>query len=123
MNGGKLTRIEMGTVFSAKDLRKYRDEYCLSQEYIANLLEMHQSTYQRIESGKIKLSTNHIEKLTNIFSKISWPFIKSGNSSGEVELMKKIIAQLEKRIEELEEKVTRKNLKIEELKKQIDTSL
>lgn len=114
----------MRNIFSFENLRKYRDEHCLSQEYIANLLEVNQSTYQRMESGKIKLSTNHIEKLVNIFNRISVPFNRlNKDSTNKVELMKKAIIQLEKRIEELETNLIIKDLQIEELKKQIDVSL
>lgn len=123
MDNNKPTRSEIRDITCGEDLRKYRDEHCLSQEYIASLLEVNQSTYQRIESGKIKLSRNHLKKLINIFNKVSWPFTKSANSNNEMELMKKIIIQMEKRIEELDETVNRKNLKIEELKRKIDPSL
>ncbi|WP_029274764.1 helix-turn-helix transcriptional regulator [Pedobacter borealis] len=120
MDTKKLTRSEMKQIFCGQDLRKFRDEKCLSQEYIANLLEINQSTYQRIETGKIKLSMELIAKLTAIFNNPLSSF-EEADTSNEVELMKKTIIQLEKRIEELEEKVSRKNLKIEELKKRINT--
>lgn len=116
----KLVRSEMKQIFCGQDLRKFRDEQCLSQEYIANLLEINQSTYQRIETGRIKLSVDLITKLTTIFNNHLQSFSETGTSN-EVELMKKIIIQLEKRIEELEAKVSRKNLKIEELKKRINS--
>lgn len=110
----------MKKIFCGQDLRKFRDEQCLSQEYIANLLEINQSTYQRIETGKIKLSVDLITKLTAIFNNPLQLFPET-DTSNEVELLKKIIIQQEKRIEELEGKVSRKNLKIEELKKRINT--
>jgi transcriptional regulator with XRE-family HTH domain len=119
MDAKKLTRSEMKQISCGRDLRRYRDEKCLSQEYIASLLEVNQSTYQRIETGKIKLSMDHIAKLTTIFNKPLQAFPEYETDRSEVELMKKIISQLENRIEELEEKVNRKNLKIEELKKRL----
>jgi peptidoglycan hydrolase CwlO-like protein len=61
-----------------------------------------------------------ITKLTAIFNNPLQLFPEK-DTSNEVELMKKTIIQLEKRIEELEGKVSRKNLKIKQLKKQINS--
>lgn len=121
MNAKKLTKSEMKDIFSAQDLRKYRDEQCLSQEYMANLLDINQSTYQRIEAGKIKLSIDHIVKLTTIFNKSLQRFSES-EFTIDVQHMKNTINHLEKMIELLEEKISLKDLKIEELIKQINDS-
>ncbi|MCZ4224253.1 helix-turn-helix domain-containing protein [Pedobacter rhodius] len=121
MKSKKLTRLEMKQVFSYENLRKFRDEKCYSQEYIAKLLNVEQSTYQRIESGRIKITMDRLIKLAAIFKKPIQSFSEQENESiNEIELMKKIISQQEKRIVELEAKVNRKNLKIDELKKIIN---
>lgn len=64
----KLTRKEMRDVWG-EDLRKYRNEECYSQEYMAKQLGLAQSTYQRIESGEIKISKDRLIKIAEILNR------------------------------------------------------
>ena len=127
----KLTRAEMKTVaaYDISDvIRKCRDEKCLTQSYMANELGIGQSAYQKIESGDSKVSIERLKQIADILGKPIDAFLnkdqynkslaerESPNTFTENELLQKIILQQEKRIEELEEKVKRKNNKIEELK-------
>lgn len=123
----RLKKDEMRAVQS-NNIRKYRNEKCYTQEYMASELGIGQSAYQKIESGEVNLSTERLVQIASILGKSVEAFIKDGQLTQEqnrlqgdsipkeIELMQKIILQQEKRIEELEAKVARKNLKIEELK-------
>ncbi len=120
----KLKKTEMRAVRSA-NIRKFRNERCLTQEYMASELGIGQSAYQKIETGEVSLSTERLLQIAAILGKPIEAFIGDGtapdqesskNNSKEIELMQKMILQQEKRIEELEAKVERKNAKIEELK-------
>lgn len=115
----------MKTVRSG-NIRKYRNEKCLTQEYMANELGIGQSAYQKIETGEVSLSMDRLLQIAAILGKPIEAFIGDGTdpnqgnlnngNTKEIELMQKMILQQEKRIEELEAKVERKNAKIEELK-------
>ncbi len=110
------------------DLRKYRDEKCLTQAYMAKELGIGQSAYQKIESGDSKVSIERLKQIADVLGKPIDVFLnKHQNNKSlaekespitftENELLQKVILQQEKRIEELEEKVKRKDKKIEELK-------
>ena len=126
-----LSRAEMRKVLTydiSDDIRKYRDEKCLTQSYMANELGIGQSAYQKIESGDSKVSIERLKQISDILGKPIDAFLnkdeynkplaerESPSTFTENELLQKIIIQQEKRIEELEEKVKRKNNKIEELK-------
>jgi len=123
MNHVKLTKSESRTVCSYENIPKYRDEKCFSQEYIAQQLEIRQSTYQRIEAGKVKISTDRLSQLARIFNKPIEAFFGNGKKPStedqEKELLKEILTQREERIRELEEKIQRRDNKICELKQLI----
>ncbi|UBM60403.1 helix-turn-helix transcriptional regulator [Marinilongibacter aquaticus] len=44
-------------------LRLIRIKLNLSQETMADLMQINQATYNRLESGKIKLGLGHVEKI------------------------------------------------------------
>jgi transcriptional regulator with XRE-family HTH domain len=123
----RLKKDEMRAV-QGNNIRKYRNEKCYTQEYMASELGIGQSAYQKIESGEVNLSTDRLVQIASILGKPVEAFIKDGpltleqngqqadSISKEIALMQKIILQQEKRIEELEAKVVRKDNKIEELK-------
>lgn len=126
-----LSKAEMRAIVAdnlSDDIRKYRDEKCLTQSYMANQLGIGQSAYQKIESGDSRVSIERLRQIATILGKPIEAFLnndknsksltekESPNTFTENELLQKIILQQEKRIEELEEKVKRKNDKIDELK-------
>ncbi|RZJ46943.1 MAG: XRE family transcriptional regulator [Flavobacterium sp.] len=116
----KLSREEIKEVYSRINLRQHRDEKCYSQEYISKQLGLSQSTYQRIESGEIKITAERLKKLAEILGKPVEAFFKDEKnadtatnklitvSENEWKLMTNIILQQEKRIEELELKLSEK---------------
>lgn len=126
-----LSKAEMRNILGndiGDDIRKYRDEKCLTQAYMANELGIGQSAYQKIESGDSKVTIERLMQIANILGKSIEVFLdkdqgmksptetKSSISLTKSELLQKVILQQEKRIVELEEKVKRKDQKIEELK-------
>lgn len=98
---------EMRKVFGGKDLRKQRDELCYSQEYMANQLGLTQSTYQRLESGEIKISLERWIKISEILQK---PNEKFTSSSNQIEQLQSIILKQERRIGELESEIAKLKL-------------
>ncbi|MES2416768.1 MAG: helix-turn-helix domain-containing protein [Bacteroidota bacterium] len=111
------------------DIRKFRDEKCYTQAYMADQLGVGQSTYQKIEAGTIKISAERLTQIAGVLNKPINAFLQKEYqaseptpsftidiSKAEYDLMQKIILQQEKRIEELEAKIIRKDLNIEELK-------
>ncbi|WP_291116764.1 helix-turn-helix domain-containing protein [Flavobacterium sp. UBA6135] len=47
-------------------IRKIRNENSLSQEFMANELEISQSQYGKIENGKVTLSFERLQKIATI---------------------------------------------------------
>lgn len=112
----KLSKDEMKKIYSGINLRQYRDEKCYSQEYVSNQLGISQSTYQRIESGEIKISVERLVELAKVFDKpLDYLLVpdreqaKRGNtiiiSEKEWYAMKDKLASQEKLIIELEKKI------------------
>jgi transcriptional regulator with XRE-family HTH domain len=114
-----LQKSEMKAI-SGGDIRKYRDEKCYTQAYMANELGIGQSAYQKIESGEVKISMERLVLIASILNKPLEAFLKSEDhvkpnsplieetvvvSKREWSLMQKVILQQEQRIEELEEKL------------------
>lgn len=122
----KLNKNEMKAI-DGGDIRKYRDEKCYTQEYMANRLGIGQSAYQKIESGESKISVERLTQIARILEKPLESLIigdqdehKTSITEKELLLMQKtIILQQERRITELEEKIERRNHKIEALKQQL----
>jgi transcriptional regulator with XRE-family HTH domain len=78
-----LTKVEMKSIFGGEYLRKLRNEVCYSQEYMANQLGISQSTYQRIETGDIKISIERLSKISEILNKPIEKIISSFKNSKE----------------------------------------
>ncbi|MFI5451869.1 helix-turn-helix domain-containing protein [Pedobacter sp. UC225_61] len=70
INDKILSKREMKTIFGSSEyIRKYRDEVCLSQEYMASRLGISQSTYQKIETGTVKVSRERLAEIAEILGK------------------------------------------------------
>lgn len=54
--------------FNYSYLRKIRLEAHLTQEYLAYVLGMSQSHYNRLENGKLKLQVEYISKIAKAFN-------------------------------------------------------
>lgn len=131
-----LTRNEMKGVLGS-DIRKYRDEKCYTQSYMANQLGIGQSAYQKIESGDVKVSMGRLIQIASILDKPIDVFLNKNKeqatvinninnptinvSENEWNLMQKIIIQQEKRIEELEEKIVKREQELVGLKVQSES--
>lgn len=130
----KLTKDEMKTFYASEEIRRYRNEGCYSQEYVAKQLGLAQSTYQRIETGEINITLARLAQIAKILQQPIEVFLGKEKqpkpnftnddylvqiSRKELELLRKMIAYQGKRIEELEAKLQRRDLKIEALKKQM----
>ncbi len=112
-----------------ESIRKFRDEKCYTQDLMANRLGITQSAYYKIESGMVKIKTERLIQIAEILGKPieaflekekhEEPFINEQKvyiSLSELELLQKTITQQEKRIKEIEDKIVRKDKKIDELK-------
>lgn len=106
-----LNRIEMKKVLGGDELRKLRHEVCYKQEYMANQLGISQSTYQRIESGEIKISLERLIKISEILNKPIENFSNENKNEGksdpydELNSLIEIILRQEIYIKEMEEKL------------------
>jgi len=112
----QLSREEMRTV-TGGDIRKFRDEKCYTQSYVAHQLGIGQSAYQKMETGEVKISVERLQRLAEVFNKSMDEMLGKQNDSSQnavdliqipkmtYELMQKMISQQEKRIAELEEKI------------------
>lgn len=95
---------------------------------MANELGIGQSAYQKIESGDTKISMERLKQIADILGRPLASFLTKEQDNRrfaenlapitltESVLLQKINFQQEKRIEELEEKIKRRDRKIEELK-------
>lgn len=112
------------------DIRKFRDERCYTQEFMADRLGITQSAYYKLEAGIVKISFERLEQISKILNKPLDAFLEKENQKeqylndnkvvinvSEFDLLQKTIYQQEKRIEELEGKIARKDKKIDELKR------
>lgn len=124
-------------IFKTENIRKFRHEKGLSQEFVANQIGIGQSTYQKIETGEVKITMERLIRIAEVLEKPIENFLSneqkyienqhnSNNqnvnglvinySERQIELMQKMLEQQEKRISELEAKVDRRDKKIAELK-------
>ncbi len=57
-----VSRAQLKTVFGGCEdyIRHYRDEKCLSQDYMAAKLGISQSTYQKIEVGNVNVTQERL---------------------------------------------------------------
>lgn len=67
----KLSRAEAKTILGGCEeyIRRYRDEQCLSQEYMATKLGISQSTYQKIEAGGVNITKERLAEIANILGR------------------------------------------------------
>lgn len=54
---------------STQYIRYYRNERCLSQEYMATKLGISQSTYQKIEAGNVKITKERLAQIAFILER------------------------------------------------------
>lgn len=119
-----LSRNEMRKVgtFNGDDLRWYRNDGCLSQDYMAKMLGISQSTYQRLESGDIKISLERLIKFAEILNQpvetltqrnhiTKW--LSGLNNKAEIQRLQGIIIQQQERIEKLEEQLKNRKEQID----------
>lgn len=48
-------------------IKKYRNQLHLSQEYVANYLEINRTTYTQMENGNRKITAEDLSKLSTLF--------------------------------------------------------
>ena len=48
-------------------IKNFRNRLHLSQEYVANFLEINRATYTQMENGKRKITTEDISRLSELF--------------------------------------------------------
>lgn len=126
LDRGTLRMIQTGNI------RKYRDEKCYTQEYMANELGIGQSTYQKLETGQVKVSMDRLVQIANILGKSIKVFFgkeesenletgygnsqKSTISISELDFLKKTIFKQQNLINELEERLLKLYNEINQLK-------
>ncbi|TCC94372.1 helix-turn-helix domain-containing protein [Pedobacter frigiditerrae] len=126
-----LTSAEKKNIY-CDDIRKYRDEKCYPQDYMASLLGITQSAYYKIEAGAVKISTERLAQIAKILGKPIEAFLQKEQYNeqlkseqkvyinlNELELLQKTITQQQNRIEELKAKLKKRDDEIEKLKQQI----
>lgn len=109
-----LSREELKTIYGGCEeyIRRYRDEKCLSQEYMATKLGISQSTYQKIETGKVNITNERLLEIANILGKEIEDFLPNGRKNtlgkSDIEALKEIIALQAKEIETLKSLLSQK---------------
>lgn len=107
-----LTRNELKKIGLGDEIRRYRNERCYSQEYLASQLGVTQSTYQRIESGAINITSDRLEQIAKIFNLPLEAFLKENEKlKGELFLIEK------KELDSLKQTILSQKEKIEQLEK------
>lgn len=48
-------------------IKKYRNQFHLSQEYVANFLNVNRATYTQMENGNRKVTAEDVSKLSQLF--------------------------------------------------------
>jgi transcriptional regulator with XRE-family HTH domain len=115
-----LTRAEMKNIYG-EDIRKFRDEACYSQEFMASQLGIGQSAYYKLEAGAVKITMERLALIAKILDKPIDAFLQKEKYNEqlkseqkvyiqltELELLQKTITQQQKRIEELEAQLSQK---------------
>ncbi|AWK05744.1 XRE family transcriptional regulator [Flavobacterium crocinum] len=105
-------------------LKKLRKSKGLSQEEIADYLDISQSAYARMESGENHSWASHILKISEIFKIEPKELLENENLNSEITLIEKlsnaILTQLSKKItEQYEERIKEQKKTIKELRKQL----
>ena len=110
----KKINIEIG-----KKIKSKRNEIGYKQEALANEIGISQSALSRIENGSDSLVVEILYLLTQVLNTPIGYFISDLNGDLFTAIYLEIIKQLEDQVKDLQEKVSRKNKKIEELKETI----
>lgn len=102
----ELSRKELKNIYGGceEHIRRYRNEQCLSQDYMAGKLGISQSTYQKIEAGSVNLTEKRLMEIANILGKEIGDFIpnqKKEIRENDIDVLKEIIALQAKEIKEL----------------------
>lgn len=123
-------------------LRLLREHYDYSQEYVANELDISQSTYFKLESGQTRLTVERAKQLSRFYNiapeyflSDDCTFIHLGkdNSFGPIQnntnkyvdeesntLYKKLLDEKDKRLLEKETQIQELNTELKELRKQLN---
>lgn len=87
-----------------KTIKKIREEKGLTQQQIAELINMHRSNYSRVETGERDLSIEAINKIAKYFGMTIDQLVNfDGNIPSEVTIEDKTLLEQVKLIQELEE--------------------
>lgn len=110
----------MNTTIGNK-LKKLRKNKSWSQEQVADLLNLSQSSYARIESGESHSWASHLEKICEIFEILPEELVKNDNvvignigTNNGVGYAKVVNQLSEKLLEQLEKQLVEKDKRIEE---------
>ncbi len=118
-NGLKvLSKEQMRNIYGC--IRQYRDDLCISQDYMATRLRISQSTYQKIESGTVKLTEERLIEIANILGKDIEEFKlrrKDQVSKNDIHALEEIIVLQNKEILELKNELHTKSLELAKLKR------
>lgn len=111
----KLSRSEMKSIFGncGDYIRRYRDELCLSQDYMASKLGISQSTYQKIETGVVNITKERLVEIAEILGKQIEDFVPSQIKElggDDILVLKEIIKFQAKEIKELKRLLNEKSL-------------
>jgi transcriptional regulator with XRE-family HTH domain len=122
-NARSLARPEMKNIFGG-DIRKYRDELCYPQAYVANQLGITQSAYYKLEAGVVKISLERLIQIAEILGKPIEAFLEKEKynaqlkcdpkiliSRNELALLKNTLMQYEQKIEALENELNQMKAK------------
>lgn len=132
--GATISSREELKLVNVENIRKYRDERCYSQEYVANQLGIGQSAFQKIEAGDVKVSSERLAQIAEILGKPVSLFLSNNQNTqtiisqtvtvntNEWHLIKKAVLQQEKLITALEEKLSMKQEEIDMLQHRLKTS-
>ncbi len=112
-----LTKEQMRNIYGS--IRQFRDDLCISQDYMATKLGISQSTYQKIESGTVKLTEERLIEIANILGKDIEEFKlrrKDQVSKNDIHALEEIIVLQSKEISELKNELQTKSLELAKFK-------
>ncbi|MCJ0741480.1 helix-turn-helix domain-containing protein [Pedobacter montanisoli] len=120
LNKKTLTSKEMkGYSGGAAHIRYYRNEKCLSQEYMATKLGISQSTYQKIEAGNVKITKERLIEIANILGKELNDFESNTMCKLEqnnISLLKEAIVLQSKEIQQLKIRLAEKETELKKVR-------
>ena len=105
-------------------IKELRKEQNYSQEEVADMLNVSQATYSRIENGSTSSWINYIDKLSDLYNIAIDDFLKlesiiSKDQSEEDSLVNKLIEQYETRLQEKDIQIRDLNHRVDELLKKL----